>query len=228
MIQAAWLALRQALSRPFRLILLKSVGLAVLLLVLFGAGLEWTIARLIDFGDHPNIEVVATVIASLGMFAGLIFLVPPVTSLMGGIFLDEVAADVERLHYPADPPGRPMPLGPSIWLSVRFFLVVLLVNLAVLILLFVPGVNIAAYLIGNGYLLGREYFQFAAMRFMSEPEAGALRKRHGITVFLGGVLIALFAGIPVINLATPIVAAAFMVHLRKRLSLREARQVGAG
>lgn len=222
MIQAAWLALRQALSRPFRLILLKSAGLAILLLALFGAGLEWTIAGLIDFGDHPNVAFVATAIASLGVFAGLIFLVPPVTSLMGGIFLDEVAADVERVHYPADPPGRPMPFWPSVRLSARFFLVVLLVNLAVLILLFVPGVNIAAYLIGNGYLLGREYFQFAAMRFMGEREAGALRRRHGVTVFLGGVLIALFAGIPVVNLATPIVAAAFMVHLCRRVSRREA------
>lgn len=222
MIQAAYLALRQSLSAPFRTILLKSIGLALLLLFLFGAGLEWVIARLIDFGNYPNIELVATVIASLGVFAGLIFLVPPVSSLMAGIFLDEIAEETERTYYPQDPAGTPMPLWPSLLLSLRFFFIVILVNLVVLILLFVPGVNVAAYLVGNGYLLGREYFQFAAMRFRSEEEANALRRQNGLTVFAGGVLIALFAAVPVVNLATPIVAAAFMVHVYKRVSKREA------
>jgi CysZ protein len=220
MIQAAFLALRQALSRPLRIILLKAIGLALLLLFVFGLGFEWLIARLIQFSNE-NVDLIATVLASLGVVAGLIFLVPPVTSLMAGIFLDEVAEQVEQRHYPQDPPGRAMAILPSLWLSARFFLVVVAVNLVVLALLFVPGVNLAAYLVGNGYLLGREYFSFAALRFRSEADAAALRKRHGLTVFLGGVLIALFAAIPIVNLATPIVAAAFMVHIYKRVSRRE-------
>jgi CysZ protein len=218
MIQAAFLALRQSLSAPFRWILLKSIGLAVLLLFLFGVALEWLLARLIEFGNYPNLELIATVLASLGVFAALIFLVPPVTSLIAGIFLDEVAGQVERTYYKQDPPGREMPILPSLWLSLRFFVVVVLVNLVALLLLLVPGVNIAAFLLGNGYLLGREYFSSAAMRFRSEADAAALRKRHGFTVFLAGIGIALFAAIPFVNLATPIVAAAFMVHLHKRIS----------
>lgn len=221
MIQAALLALRQSVSRPFRIVFFKSVGLAILLLVLFGAGLEWLLARLIDF-TNPTVDLAATILTSLGVFAGLVFLVPAISSLMAGVFLDEIAGEVERTHYPDDPPGEPLPLVRSLWLSVRFFVVVVLVNLCVLLVIFVPVVNIAAYLLGNGYLLGREYFSFAAMRFRSEADAAALRKRHGATVFLGGVLVALFAAIPFVNLATPLVATAFMVHMHKRLSRREA------
>jgi CysZ protein len=219
-IQSALLALRQSVSPPFRSVLLKSVGLALLLLVVLGVGLQALVARLIEI-DNQNLDFVATIIASFGIVIGLVFLVPPVTSLMAGIFLDEIAATVERTHYPQDAPGRDLPLGQSILMSVKFFGVVVLVNIGVLVLLLLPGVNIVLYLIANGYLLGREYFELAAARFHGVEAARALRRRHAPTVFLGGVLIAGFVAIPILNLATPLVATAFMVHLQKRIAQRD-------
>ncbi|MBN9069914.1 MAG: cysteine biosynthesis protein CysZ, partial [Rhizobiales bacterium] len=65
---------------------------------------------------------------------------------------------------------------------------------------------------------GREYFEFAAMRFHEEPEAKALRRRNFGTVFLAGLVIALFLAVPVVNLLTPLFAAALMVHLHKMVS----------
>ena len=221
MLQAAWLALQQAFSPPFRSVLLKSVGLALLLLVLIGVGLQALVAHFIDF-ENPNIELIATIVASIGIVVGLVFLVPPVTSLMAGIFLDEIAETVERTWYPQDPPGREVPLGQSIPASIRFFWVVVLVNLGVLVLLLVPGVNVVVFLVANGYLLGREYFELAAARFRSIEEAKALRRRNATEVFLAGLLIAGFVAIPVVNLLTPLVATAFMVHLQKRIAGREA------
>ena len=87
-----------------------------------------------------------------------------------------------------------------------------------LALLLVPGVNLVAFFIGNGYLLGREYFEAAARRFTGRAEARALRRENGPTVFVAGLLIALFLAVPLLNLFTPLFAAAFMVHVHKRLS----------
>ena len=53
------------------------------------------------------------------------------------------------------------------------------------------------------------------MRFYGEREAERLRKSHGGTVFAAGLAIAVFVAIPIVNLATPIFAAALMVHLFK-------------
>jgi len=72
--------------------------------------------------------------------------------------------------------------------------------------------------LANSYLLGREYFELAAMRFLPPHKAKLLRKTNAIYVFLAGMVIAVFVSIPVINLATPIFAMAFMVHVHKHMT----------
>lgn len=216
MIASALLALRQAFSPPFRGMLVKSVGLALLLLVLLGILLQTLAARLIDLSNE-NYDLAAALLSGVGIVVALFFLVPPVVSLVAGFFQDDVAELVERQHYPADPPGRELPALRSVLLAARFAVLVLAVNIGALFLLLVPGVNIAAWWLANGYLLGREYFQFAAMRFMPEAEANALRRAHRGRVFTGGLLIAAFMAVPILNLATPLVASAFMVHVFKTL-----------
>jgi CysZ protein len=94
----------------------------------------------------------------------------------------------------------------------------ILVNLIALILLFAPGVNVVVFLAANGYLLGREYFELAAMRYRSFEEARAMRRRFGLTIFFAGFLIACFVAVPVLNLCTPLFATAFMTRLHKRLA----------
>ena len=58
----------------------------------------------------------------------------------------------------------------------------------------------------------------AAMRFRPVAEAKTLRRRNKGTVFVAGLFIAAFVSIPIVNLATPLFAMAFMVHMHKRLS----------
>jgi CysZ protein len=70
-------------------------------------------------------------------------------------------------------------------------------------------------------LLGREFFEFAAMRFRSPGEARSFRTKHSTTVFLGGLIIAAVVAIPLVNLLTPLFAASMMVHLHKLLSTRD-------
>ena len=85
-------------------------------------------------------------------------------------------------------------------------------------MLFVPGVGVVAWFGANGYLLGREYFELAAMRFRSAAEARAMRRDRALTVFAYGLLIAVFVAIPVVNLLTPLFATTLMVRLHKRLA----------
>ena len=143
------------------------------------------------------------------------------TAIVAGLFLDDVAELVERTDYPEDPPGRPVPLLRSMVLALKFFLVVIAGNIVALFLLLIPGVNIIAFFLVNGYLLGREFFEFAAMRYRSESEAKALRRKHAGTVFLAGLVIAAFLAIPLVNLLTPLFAATMMVHLHKMIARRE-------
>ena len=82
----------------------------------------------------------------------------------------------------------------------------------------VPGVNLIAFYVGNGYLLGREYFELAAMRYRPPDEAKRMRKQNHGTVFVAGMFIAGFVSIPIVNLATPLFGTALMVHVHKRLS----------
>jgi CysZ protein len=76
--------------------------------------------------------------------------------------------------------------------------------------------------LATAYLLSREYFLLAAMRFRTPEEAKAMRKTKRTSVFLAGLPIALFVSIPIVNLATPLFAMAMMVHVHKRLSGRHA------
>ena len=91
-------------------------------------------------------------------------------------------------------------------------------TLAALVLLFVPGFGLLAWIGANAYLLGREYFELAAMRFRPVAEARAMRRHFALPVYLAGLLIAGFVAIPLLNLFTPLFATALMARLHKRLA----------
>ncbi len=231
-LEAAAAAAGRVLTREFRAVLFKSLGLTVLALI----GLWFAITGIVDFFALPPLldmmpelpawaswfGFAAAILAGLVLALGLGLLIAPVTAVIAGFFLDDVAEIVEREDYPNDAPGRALPMTTAALVSVKFLLLVVVANLLALLLLLIPGVNIAAFFIVNGYLLGREFFEFAAMRFRSEAEAKALRRRYAGTVFLAGLLIAAVLSIPLVNLLTPLFAAAMMVHLHKMISARDA------
>ena len=109
-------------------------------------------------------------------------------------------------------PGRPAPAIGSAAYALRFAALSLLVTLAALVLLFVPGFGLLAWIGANAYLLGREYFELAAMRFRPVAEARAMRRHFTLPVYLAGLLIAGFVAIPLLNLFTPLFATALMAR----------------
>ena len=216
MLSAAGQAFRDMFTPPFRAVLFKCVGFTIALLALLIVGIEWTFSYFVQWPDW--IEKSIQWLGGLALVVGSIFLIPPVTSLIAGLYLDDIAAVVEREHYRADPPGRELPTLQSVGVALRFFFVVLLVSLVALFLLLIPGVNLIAFYLGNGYLLGREYFELAAMRHLPPTEAKSLRRANRLTVFLSGLLIAGIASVPILNLITPLFATGFMVRVYKSLA----------
>ena len=217
MLAAFFLAFGQLFSPGFRSILLKSVGLTLGLFILIGFGAK----KLLDaftFVSYGWLESTIDIVAALGLIAGMVFLIAPVTALVAGLFLDRIAEQVEARHYPNDLPGVDPPVGRSLFVALKFTFVIVLVNLFVLIIALLPGINIAVFLAGNGYLLGREYFEMVGMRFLTPKEVKALRKRNAGKVFTAGLFIALLAAIPFVNLLVPLFATAFMVHVYKQVA----------
>ena len=231
MIDAAVKAISQLFTQPLRRVLLKAVGLALLLIVIIGIGLQRVLSALAEngaiwaeqtsgvapHGAWAALAWVLSIMASLGIITGALFLMPAVTAFVGSFFVDEVADMVERTHYPAEPPGRALPLFRALIEGLKTALLALLIYLCALPFLLLAGLGLIILFLAAAYLLGREYFELAAMRFRSPAEAKALRKSHAGYVFLSGMVIAVFVSIPLLNLATPIFAMAFMVHIHKTM-----------
>lgn len=230
-LEAARLAFANLFARETRGVFWKVLGLTLLALAVLWIVIRdifiWLALPWID-QFLPGIPVwagwlgfVFGLFASIGLALGLALLISPVTAVIAGSFLDDVAEVVERRDYPLDPPGMAMPLGESMISAVRFLGIVILGNIVALFLLLVPGVNLIAFFLVNGYLLGREFFEFAAMRHRRPQEARDFRAKHAATVLMGGLAIALFLAIPILNLLTPLFAAGLMVHLHKMLSAQD-------
>jgi CysZ protein len=230
-LQAALTALQRLFSKEYRSVFWKILGLTILLLLgawvairqlFFALAWPWLEAFLPGMPDWTGwLGLVAAIIAGFGLAFVLALLIAPVTALIAGLFLDDIAAVVEREDYPNDPVGTELPIGRALIVSLKFLCIVIAGNIVALMLLLVPGVNLIAFFIINGYLLGREFFEFAAMRYHSENQAKALRSRYSGTIFLGGLVIAGFLAIPLLSLLTPLFAATMMVHLHKAIMRQE-------
>ena len=190
MIDAAVKALSQMFTQPLRRVLLKAVGLALLLIVIIGIGLQRVLAALAASGatwaeqtsgmaPHAawaTLAWVLSIMAGLGIITGALFLMPAVTAFVGSFFVDEVADVVEREHYPAEPAGRALPLFRALIEGLKIALLALLVYLCALPFMLLAGLGVIILFLANAYLLGREYFELAAMRFRPPAEAKAMRK----------------------------------------------------
>lgn len=221
-------AVGQIGDRRFRRVLLLGIGLTLALLILVYAGVLWLIG--ITVGDTTVLPLIGEVswVGDLLSFGSLFlmvvlstFLMVPVASAITSMFLDEVAAAVEDRHYPDLPPVPSVPLGEAFRDTVNFLGVIIAANTLALILyaIFTPFALFIFWGL-NGYLLGMEYFQLAAMRREGRVSAKRLRGRHRLTVWVAGVLMAMPLSVPVVNLLVPILGAATFTHIYHAIRLR--------
>jgi uncharacterized protein involved in cysteine biosynthesis len=227
---------------PFRAVLFKSVGLAIALLVvlvvvlfrllgwLSGTGIGWLEGTLGSWAHDP-LAVIGWIMAfalGIGLLAGAILLMPAVTAVVASLFADEIAEIVERTYYPADPPGRALPLVRAMIEGIKIALLAVAIYLAAVPFLLFAGVGVVLFFLATAWVQGLQYFELAAMRFHSVAEAKALRRRHQTTVFTAGLFIAAFVSIPILNFATPLFGTALMVHIYKRLAGPKREMISAG
>lgn len=230
-VHAALTAFRQIFSTHFRSLMWRCLGLTIVLLVVAKLGLtfliDWWIQQLTLANEHSWLATVLSVTASLGLLFFSFYLLPSISMLVSSFFVDEVAEKIERLNYAEEPVGVPMTTGRSLKEGVRFGLLALGVNLAALMLLLLPGINVLVFFFANALLLGREYFGLAAGRFKDSDTARTMRRDHSMTVNLCGLVLAGFLMVPLLNLFTPLFATAMMVHVHKALHHRDLRRNGA-
>lgn len=220
-------ALAQLPDRRFRRVLLLGVGLTIALL----AGLTILLAWVAGFFIPETVTLLGMEItwldsvaswATVGLMIVLsVVLMVPVAAAFTGIFLDDVAEAVEEKHYPGLPEVGHLPVIDTLRDSLSLILVTIGVNLVALILLFFVGpLAPILFWVVNGYLLGREFFQMAAMRREGRDGANRLRKRHAGQVWLAGTLMAVPLSVPLVNLLIPVIGAATFTHMYHRLAGR--------
>jgi CysZ protein len=221
-------AIGQLPDPRFRRVLLMGLGLTIALLagatILFGWVVGWFVPDVVSLpfvGDVNWLSSVASWATVLLMLVLSVVLMVPVAAAFTGIFLDDVAEAVEERHYPGLAPVGKIPLRDTLGDSISLIAVTVGVNLVALILLFFVG-PLAPVLFWavNGYLLGREFFQMAAMRHEGREGATRLRRRHAGQIWLAGTLMAVPLSVPLVNLVMPVLGAATFTHMYHRLAGR--------
>lgn len=223
------LALAQMFDPRFRRVLWLGIALTVALLVAFYAVFLWLIA---DLTSGTMVLPAVGEVTWLGDLLGWasfflvvffsMFLMIPVASAITSLFLDDVADAVEAEHYPALPPVPRVTLAEGLRETVGFLVLLIGANmLALVVYAFLPFMAPLIFYALNGFLLGREYFQIAAMRRLGRRGAADLRKRHMGQIWLAGCVMAVPLSIPLVNLLVPVLGAAVFTHTFHRLSARQ-------
>lgn len=215
MISAAFKALGDLLSKDFRSVLFRAIGMTLALFIAILIGVEVLLTSLMVI-PWPWAETLAAIGAGLLLLVAFFFMMAPVTAIFAGLYLDDIAGRVEARHYSQDIKGTPLSGFRAVQTSLQFALVILLVNIAVLPLVF-TGIGAVALIIANAYLLSREFFEMIAMRHMPVGEARLLRKANTPRVFAAGFVPALLSLIPVVNLVVPLFATSYFMHIFKRV-----------
>ncbi|WP_112320435.1 EI24 domain-containing protein [Oceanibium sediminis] len=216
-------AIAQIGDARFLSVLIRAV---LVTLVLLGA-LVWGLYRTLAWWAADGISL--PLIGTIGMDGGLgwatlivlalasILLMLPLALVIVSLFLDAVVDAVEERHYPGLPGVEPQPVAAALGESLRFFGVMIAVNLAALVIYFAFTILAPfVFLAVNGILIGREYYHLVAARRLGNAGARALRRRHRGEVWLTGVILALPMGIPLVNLLVPVIGVAAYTHQAHR------------
>jgi CysZ protein len=213
MIGAAAKALGQCFTKPFLGTLIKAFFVAAILLT----GLSWLLIWLVHF--LPSLpwfwlNEVLSILVTVGVVLAALLLLGPVAMIVIGLFLDEIASEVDQRYYAAAGPPRHVPLAENLRSALGLAALAALLNfIALPLYIFLPGLNLVLYLVLNGSLIGREYYLLVAARRLDPEGQQSLRRRHGVSIFLAGCLIAVLLLVPGVNFVSPLFGTALFIHL---------------
>jgi uncharacterized protein involved in cysteine biosynthesis len=187
-------AIGQLDDRAFLGVLARCLAWSAACFIALHLAAVWAVERVLHW--HGLLGWVAGVLASIGasLLAGWLFL--PLAAVIGTVYIDRIAAAVERRYYPT------LPLA---------------------LVLMLPGIGLVLGWAITAYAIGRGLFVAVAMRRMQRPIAELMyRNARFIILGYGGVM-ALAAYLPLLNLFIPVLGTAAMVHVLD-LALTRTRQ----
>jgi uncharacterized protein involved in cysteine biosynthesis len=216
MLTAFVLAFADLRLPAMRRVLVRSILLAGLLFAGLLGGVGWALSQSAITGIGW-LDWVVDLLGGAAALVAAILLFPTATLAIVPLFLDDVAAAVEQHHYPNLPPARPASLGAQALAGAKLALLAVGLNLLALpFVLFLPLVGVGVYLLLNGWLLGREYFELAALRRLDLAAAKAARRLCGRRALFAGIALAAIGLVPFGNLLVPLLGAAAFVHIFHR------------
>ena len=154
----------------------------------------------------------AQFLVGAGSIVLAIALSPAASMFVGGLLFDFAAERVEKAI--GAPPARAGSILTGIANGVRIALPALFLNLLVVPLYLIPGVNAVVFYTLNGYLMGREYAMLAGTRQMPWRDALKLRRGARFAVFLTGLACS------IVPFVAPLIAASAMTRLIHALRTR--------
>ena len=220
MITAFFKALGDLGSPRFRSVIWISFFLSLVTAIVIWAGLSWLIFNTQFVGALPWIggalEIFIDIFGSVAAFLLMILLLPAALGIYASLYIETICRAVEARHYPDIAPPRDQGISEAIWVGLKFGALLIALNLLLLPLLFFPPIYFVAGWGLNGYLLGREYLEMVGFRRMSPAELRTFRLTHKSTVYFAGLVFALIATVPIVNLLLPLFGTAMMLHVFER------------
>ena len=207
-------------------LLVISAVLGVIVTSVFSALLYWGVS-LVPLRDIPWIGgwiaeagteewiLASSIIVVIVPF--WIFIFPYILLAMTTLFQDRIIGLVEARYYPNLPMAMKYGLRQEVWQQCRFFLKILLINLALsplyLILMFTGfGVLLLSALV-NGYLIGVEYYSMVSQRRLSVSQHESGLRKNRVSVHFYGIGLYVGMLIPFLNLLIPVLGCMIMTHL---------------
>lgn len=190
----------------------RSVALSAFCFFAIFAGAVWAVHHLLDV--QGAWKWLADVLSGVGIALLAFWLFLPVAAAIGTLFIERIAAAVERRFYPALPPPEGAHMAAQVWDGIAVGARILVLNVVALVLaLLIPVVGLVLAWAIAAFAIGRGLFVAVAMRRMTRPQAEALYRRQRLPVLVQGGILAFAGYIPVLNLLLPVVGTAVMVHL---------------
>ncbi|NKB49248.1 MAG: hypothetical protein GKS02_07775 [Alphaproteobacteria bacterium] len=216
MFDAFFKTLNQLPTPPFQRVLWLSIGGSLLTAIILWFAINLTLKNT-DFIGWGWLDWTVDLLGSLAAIVLLFLLLPAFVGLIASLMLESICRAVEARHYPHLPEARSQSIMEAIIIGVRFAAILIVLNILVLPLIFVPPVYFVVGWALNGYLLGREYFELVACRRLGTAELRAVRKKYSLSTLSTGLVIAVISIIPIVNLILPLFGTAFMLHRFQRL-----------
>ncbi|CAH0226206.1 EI24 domain-containing protein [Roseomonas sp. CECT 9278] len=140
----------------------------------------------------------------------------PVAAAIASQLVEPVAAAVERRHHPHLPPPQGASIAAQIAFGLRFGLRLLVLQLVLLPLLFIPVVGFVLAILVSAHALGSGMVQQTALLRMDSAQARQAWRRLRWSGWALGLVLAAMALVPLLNLLVPVLGTAAAVHLLQR------------